>query len=629
MPALVEFDTIPQMFTRLYMHYEGQRRTAVSYKDRTTKEWTDIPWEMFGDQVNAMAGYLHKRGIEAGDRVAILSENRPEWALTDLGTQLLGAANVSLYTSLPASQVAYILKDSGAKLFVVSTSIQLRKAKEVFDECPDLAEIVAMSELRGDHPEYVRTWDEVFEEGKAHFKENKDEIASKTESVAPDDLSALIYTSGTTGAPKGVMLTHRNVCSNVLQSLPRVPFGPDDHHLSFLPLCHSFERTAGYVAILASGAKITYAESIDAVSRNITEVGPTVMISVPRLFERIYNTVVKSIEDGSPLKKHLFEWSVRTGKKVAEAKNAGKQPGPLLMLQHLLSQKLVFARLHEKLGGNLRFAVSGGAALPKAIGEFFQAAGVKIIEGYGLTETAPILTINPFDRPRFGTVGHVIPGVTVGIMRISDGEIIGQLSGDDYPSDLSTEEGEIVARGPNIMKGYWNSEEATAEAIDADGWYHTGDVGRFDAGYLTITDRIKHMIVSRGGKNIYPGPIEDEFKTEPLIDQIVVIGEGREYLTALVVPNMEAVKTFAEGKSLVVERDEDLLQHPDVIDQFGAVFKTYSRKAASHEKIRDFRLIAEPFTIEEGMMTPTMKLKRNVIEKAYQDLIDGMYAVVV
>ena len=627
MPAIVEFETLPQLFTNLFDLNRGQGNTALAFKEKKSKKWVDISWESLQDQVNAVTGYLHKRGIKKGDRVGILSENRPEWAITDMATQYLGGANVSLYTSLPPSQVSYILKDSGAKVFVVSTSIQLRKAKEAFEECPELVEIITMSELRGEHPDYVRTWDDIMEEGKTYWEENHAKITPIAKTVKAEDLSVLIYTSGTTGNPKGVMLTHENIASNTKLALPLVPFGKTDHHLSFLPLCHSFERTCGYIAILASGALITYAESIDAVSKNITEVGPTVMISVPRLFEKIYNTVMKSVENGSNLKKQIFHWSVATGKKVAALENSGKSPGPLLKMQQSLGNKLVFSKFHEKLGGNLRFAVSGGAALPKAIGEFFQAAGIKILEGYGLTETSPILTVNPFDRPRYGSVGHVIPGVTVGIQRLSDNKIIGQQSGDNYPSTLSTEEGEIIARGPNIMKGYWNNEEATSEAIDPDGWYHTGDIGRFDNGYLLITDRLKHMIVSRGGKNIYPGPIEDGFKSETTIDQLMVVGEGREYLTALVVPSLDALKGVAKEEGVTYEKPSELLEHEVIQKHFKALFRKYSKTAAAHEKIRDFRLIEDPFTVENGMMTPTLKLKRKVVEKNYSELIESMYGV--
>ncbi len=625
MPAIVAFDTIPQLFNRLVAHYRGQHRPALRYKDRRTKTWVDITWEELEQRVHALAGYLHKQGVRPGDRVAILSENRPEWAITDLATQILGGINVALYTSLPASQVGYIVKDSGARILVVSSAVQLRKAETIFDECPALQEIVTLSEMRKDHPPYVRAWDDVLAEGTTYWKAHEAELAALADAVQPDDLSALIYTSGTTGLPKGVMLTHRNFCTNVLAALQRVDFGPDDHHLSFLPLCHSFERTAGYTAVLACGARISYAESIEALSQNLVEVRPTVMISVPRLFERVYNAIHKSVEEGPPLRRKIFHWAVSVGRRVAALQLEGRMPGPLLQTQYRLAHQLVFQKLHARLGGNLRFAVSGGAALPRHIGEFFLAIGLKIIEGYGLTETAPVLTVNPPERPRFGTVGWVLPGVTIAIQRLSDGKIVGQLSGDDYLSDLTTEEGEILVKGPNVMKGYWNNEEATREVFDADGWFHTGDVGRFDQGYLVITDRIKHMIVSRGGKNIYPGPIEDQLKQESWIDQIVVIGEGREFLTALIVPDFEALRQYAQAHHLQAASDEALLALPEIQALFEQSLHRYNRHAPAHERIRAFRLLSEPFTIENGLLTPTLKPRRRQIETYYADLIETMY----
>ena len=539
MPAIVPFSTIPELFRNLVARYDGQNRPVLAYKNRKTKAWTDISYEELRDDVHAFAGFLHARGIGPGDRVAILAENRPEWTVTDLATQLLGAVNVSLYTTLPPSQVGYIVKDSGSKVLVVSTAMQQRKADDIRESCPDLATVVAM-EPRKDSGESVVSWEAALVEGRAHYAAHRVEIDALAAAVAPDDLCALIYTSGTTGVPKGVMLTHRNFCENVNSALARLDFGPGDHHLSFLPLCHSFERTAGYTGMMACGAKITYAESVDAVSKNLPEVQPTVLISVPRVFEKVYAGVMKGLEGQSPTKRKIFDWAVSVGRKVAATTAKGKTPGLLLETQRKVAHALVFSKLHEKLGGRVRLAVSGGAALPRHIGEFFEAAGLRIIEGYGLTETSPVLCFNPITAPRFGTVGHVIPGVTVAIQK--NGEIIAEQRGDAYPSSLTSGEGEIVARGPNIMKGYWGNEAATKEAIDADGWYHTGDVGRFVDGYLQITDRIKHMIVNKGGKNIYPGPIEDQIKgLTPLIEQIVVVGEGREFLTALVVPNLSLI----------------------------------------------------------------------------------------
>jgi len=627
MPAQVPFDTIPELFTHLVDHYRGQDRTVMRYKDKDTKQWTGFSWETLEQRVQALAGYLHQQGIQPGDRVAILSENRPEWAITDLATQLIGGVNVSIYTSLPEQKVGYIVRDSGAQLLVVSVPIQRKKAEAIFDACRDLKRVVVMSDLPDNAPTHFSHWDDAMDAGADYWSAHEDTLAPLADAVTPDDTSALIYTSGTTGQPKGVVLTHENFCSNAKAALNRVPFGPDDHHLSFLPLCHSFERTAGYTAVLAAGAKISYAESIEAVSRNLVEESPTVMISVPRLFEKVYNIITKQASDGSVVKEKIFEWAVRTGKKTVQARRNGS-PGPLLKAQQNLAHRLVFSKLHEKLGGNLKFAVSGGAALPKKIGLFFQAAGIKIIEGYGLTETAPVLSANPMEAPRYGTVGHVLPGITVAIQRLDDNEIIGRQRGDEYPSDLTTEEGEIIAKGPNMMKKYWRRPEETRAAFDPDGWYHTGDIGRFDDGYLMVTDRIKHMIVSRGGKNIYPGPIEDEFKTQRWFDQVVVIGEGRPFLTALVVPDFETLRMRARDHKIDEETlsDEALLEEPDVRNLFRQAFREYGKKAPAHEKIRNFKLLAEPFTVENGTLTPTMKLKRNFIEERYADEIDAMYA---
>jgi long-chain acyl-CoA synthetase len=628
MPAQVQFNTVPQLFTRLFDRYDGRGRTALRYKDREDG-WKDITWESLRDRVQAFAGFLHEQGVREGDRVALLSENRPEWAVTDLATQIIGGVNVSIYTTLPPAKVAYILRDSGAKYVVVSVPVQRKKVEEIFDECPDLEGMVVMSDLPDDAPSTMMQWDEAQESGRAYWSEHADDLSSIAGTVQPNDTSALIYTSGTTGEPKGVVLTNRNFCSNVKGALKRVPFGEEDHHLSFLPLCHAFERTAGYLAVLSAGGTISYAESIEAVSQNLQEVKPTVMISVPRMFEKMYNLVSKQATSGSAIQEKVFDWAVRTGRKYADAsQNGSGGAGPLLKAQRAIAHRLVFSKLHEKLGGNLKFAVSGGAALPKEIGKFFQAAGVTIIEGYGLTETAPVMAVNPLDDPRYGTVGHVLPGVTVAIQRLDDAEVIGEVSGDDYPTDVTTAEGEIITKGPNVMKEYWKRPEETRSVFDPEGWYHTGDVGRFEDGYLQITDRIKHMIVSRGGKNIYPGPIEDEFKTLGWVDQIMIVGEDRPFLTALVVPDFESLRMRARDQAIDESKydNDELVELDEVRKLYDREFRKYNRDAASHEKIRNFHLLTDPFTVEDGTLTPTLKLKRRIIEDRYETEIDEMYA---
>lgn len=625
MPAQVEFDTIPQLFRRLWDRYRGQERPVLRHKVRG-EGWHDITWEELEDRVQALAGYLHRQSVRKGDRVALLSENRPEWAISDLGTQLIGAVNVSIYTSLPPAKVAYILRDAGAKVCIVSVPVQRKKIEEIADECPALEEVIVMSETPDASPVPMTQWDEALEAGRNYWTDHEDELVDIAEGIAPEDTSALIYTSGTTGEPKGVVLTNRNFCSNVKAALQRVPFGEDDHHLSFLPLSHAFERTAGYTAVLAAGATISYAESIEAVSQNLLEVQPTLMISVPRMFEKVYKRVTKQAGEGGTMKQKIFDWAVRVGKRYAQAQQSGGA-GLLLRMQRAAAHRLVFSTLHEKLGGNLRFGVSGGAALSEEIGTFFQAAGITIIEGYGLTETAPVLTVNPMDAPRYGTVGHILPGVTVAIQPLDGNELAAMVSGNDYPTSATTPEGEILVKGPNVMRKYWNRPEETRAVFDKNGWYHSGDVGRFEDGYLKITDRIKHMIVTEGGKNVYPGPIEESFKTNGWIDQIVVIGEGRPFLTALVVPDFDALRMRARDENIDESDydDAELLELDEVQAVFQDIFTAYNREAAAHEKIRNFRLLAEPFTVEEGTLTPTLKLRRSVIEERYGDRIDAMY----
>jgi long-chain acyl-CoA synthetase len=626
MSAQVEFDTVSQLFRRLCETYRGQERPLLRYKDRGDG-WKDLTVGDVEQRVQALAGFLHEEGVRKGDRVAILSENRPEWVVADQAAQALGGVNVTIYTSLPPAKIAYILRDSGARVLVVSVPVQRKKVEEILDECPDLERVVVMSEVPEEASDAYVHWSDALEHGAEVWAAHEDTLSGIVDRIEPDDTSSLIYTSGTTGEPKGVVLSHRNFCSNVKAALKQFPIGPTDHHLSFLPLAHAFERTAGYLAMLAAGATISYAESIEAVSQNLLEVQPTVMISVPRVFEKVYNRVTKQASEGGAVKQKLFEWAVGAGKKHAKADQNGSA-GPLLKAQNALAQRLVFSKLHEKLGGNLRFAVSGGAALPKKIGTFFQAAGITIVEGYGLTETAPIMTANPLDAPRYGTVGHVLPGVTVGIQELDSNEIIGSVGGDEYPTGATTEEGEILVKGPNVMQEYWKRPEETRSVFDPDGWLHTGDVGRFENGYLKITDRIKHLIVSRGGKNIYPGPIEDEFKTQAWFDQMMVVGEDRPFLTALVVPDFESVRMKARDLGIQESNfsDEEIIGMEDVQSLFDQAFNTYNRNASAHEKIRNFHLIADPFSVEQGTLTPTMKLKRSVIEDRYADEIDEMYA---
>ena len=623
MPTVVAFETLPELFTNLSKKYSDTDKVAFGRKPNPDGEYETIGWDEVTEDVKNLAAYMIEHGIEAGDRVAILSENRYEWAVIDYALQLIGGVNVSLYTTLPPSQCEYILQDSEAKLFFVSTGIQLKKAIEIFDRCEHINRVVAIDrpkvEEYMDEP-YVTLFEKVMAEGMKLYPKYEEEIDDRIKAIEPEDLATLIYTSGTTGKPKGAMLTHRNIVSNIKAAHQHINIFDTDRCLSFLPLCHAFERTAGFYAMMAGGAEIFYAESVDTVARNMTEVHPTIIISVPRLFEKIYNLVTKSVEEGTAVKQKIFNWAFDVGRKYSEGKRG------LVSLQKTLADKLVFDKLKERTGGNIRFFVSGGAALPAEIGTFFMAAGLNILEGYGLTETSPIMCANKYGEERMGTVGKVLNGVTVGIQRLEDSKIIAEVSGEDYPTGLTSEAGEILCKGPNVMKGYWKNDEATREMIDEDEWLHTGDVGRFVDGNLQITDRIKHMIVNAGGKNIYPGPIEDMFKTSKWVDQLVVVGERQAYMAALIVPDFDVLKSYAESNDISFDSQEELIEADDIQSIYRKEIRSYSKDLASHEKIRDFRLVPSEFTVESGELTPTLKVKRRIIEDKYSHLINDIFA---
>ncbi|MCC5914296.1 MAG: long-chain fatty acid--CoA ligase [Balneolaceae bacterium] len=623
MPTIVAFETLTELYQSLTKKYEKSDKTAFAFKPGPDESYKTLTWDAVKEDVTAVASYMLEFGIEKGDRVAILSENRYEWALVDLAIQMVGGINVSLYTTLPSGQCEYILQNSEAKLFFVSTGIQLKKAVEVFDNCKHLKHVVAFDEPKVEkylEEKYVTLFDTICTHGSKVEQKHKETLKKRATEVKPEDVATLIYTSGTTGQPKGAMLTHRNIVSNVKSAHDAISISESDRCLSFLPLCHSFERTGGYYAMMAGGAEIYYAESVDTVAKNMLEAHPTIVVSVPRLFEKIYNLVKKNVQEGSAIQQSIFSWALNVGERYWKGERG------LVSMQKKIADRLVFEKLRQRTGGNIRFFVSGGAALPSEIGAFFMSAGLNILEGYGLTETSPVMCCNRYGEEEMGTVGKVINGVTVGIQHLEDNRIIAEISGEDYPTDLTSEPGEILNRGPNTMKGYWKNDEATKEMIDDDGWLHTGDVGRFVNGRLQITDRIKHMIVNAGGKNIYPGPIEDKFKTSPWIDQLVVVGERRSFMAALIVPDFEALEKHAKQNNISYNDIEDLISKEAVKNIFSKEIHSFSKELASHEKIRDFRLIASEFTVETGELTPTLKVKRRIIEDKYSHLIEDIFS---
>ena len=539
--------------------------------------------------------------MRRGDRVAILSENRPEWAITDYACLAARAADVPIYPTLPARQAEYILRDSGAVAVVVSTAAQLEKVRSVRTRLPGLAHVIGLDpETAGPG---VLSFGAVLARGRAARDRHPDWHDSAL-NAAPDDLATLIYTSGTTGDPKGVMLSHGNIASNVTTCVDLFSFTAEDECLSFLPLSHIFERMFGHYCMFHAGVVINYAESIDAVPANMVEIRPHLMASVPRLYEKIYARVLDSVRSSSPLRQRIFAWGRRVGERWAELA-IEKRPVPAgLQAQKLLADRLVFAKLRKRTGGRIRFFISGGAPLSPDIARFFYAAGLPVLQGYGLTETSPVMAVNTFQHHRLGTVGKAIPDVRIRI----------------------APDGEIVTRGPNVMCGYFNKPEATAEAIDEEGWFHTGDIGMLDAdGYLSITDRKKDLIVTAGGKNIAPQPIENLAKSSKFVATAVMIGDRRPFPVMLVVPNATQVKGWADHKGLPDGDLEHLLSLPEVRQKIEREVRMTLRDLAQFEMPKKLLLLPRDFTLESGELTPTLKVRRRIVEERHRAAIEALY----
>ncbi|MGE5092444.1 MAG: AMP-dependent synthetase/ligase [Bacillota bacterium] len=565
--------------------------------------WTDLSYRDLEQRVRSLASAFRALGIGPGDRVAILSENRPEWAMTDYACLTIRAADVPIYPTLPARQIEFILRDSGARAVVVSSAEQLAKIEEIRDRLGDLEHVIAMDD--------AAKGDAVLQFGSLTHR-RADELIPADEwrrdalAVGPDDLATLIYTSGTTGDPKGVMLTHGNLTSNVIAGLTVLALRDTDECLSFLPLSHVFERMAGHYCMMQAGTIITYASSVDTVPAEMLEIRPTVVLSVPRLYEKIYARVLENATSGSHLKKQLFFWAKHTGETWAEY-TLSRRPIPRgLALRYRVARKLVFSKLHARVGGRLRFFVSGGAPLAADIARFFYAAGLPILEGYGLTETSPVIAVNTFGAVKLGSVGRPLPGVEVRI----------------------APDGEILTRGPHVMKGYFGKPEATAEAIDPDGWLHTGDIGVLDAeGFLRITDRKKDMIVTAGGKNIAPQPIENLVKTSKFVSNAVMLGDRRKFPIMLVVPNIENLKAWATRKGIRFNADDGtafLALEPVRAKMDREVLRPLA-DLAHFEVPKRLLLLPEDFSVETGELTPTLKVKRRVVEQNHREAIEALY----
>ncbi len=555
------------------------------------------------ERVRRTALGLRKLGVQRGDRVGILSTNRPEWAIADLGCLTAQLADVPIYPTLPAEQIAYILSDASAVALFVSDAGQLEKIAAIRGQLPGLRHVISFEATRPAGADLTLT--ELEAMGQA--TETPEVIAryrGDALEVQPHELATLIYTSGTTGPPKGVMLTHDNLFSNVEASRQVLPFGPGELSLSFLPLSHIFERMAGHYLMLAVGASIAYAESNESVPSNLLEVRPTFVLSVPRLYEKFYARVLENALSGGAVKKQIFFWARAVADRWSARTLAGQSVGPLLGLQYRIAQRLVFSKLRERMGGRLRVFVSGGAPLAPEINRFFYSAGLIILEGYGLTETSPVIAVNTPEHFRIGTVGKPVAGTEVTI----------------------APDGEILARGPGIMKGYFNNPKATDEAIDAEGWFHTGDIGELRDGFLAITDRKKDIIVTAGGKNIAPQPIENSMKTNKYVSQAVMIGDKRKYPIVLIVPNFDQLEKWAKRANILWADRSQLIAFPAVKAKIEREVEASLTGLARFEMPKKIALLEHDFSIERGELTPTQKVKRRVIDKQYKALIDSLYA---
>jgi long-chain acyl-CoA synthetase len=594
--------TMPPTLNELFFSaMDRWRDRPVVMRAKRGGSWEALSYADLLQQVRHLSLGLGTLGVRQGDRVAILSENRPEWAIADYACLAALCPDVPIYPTLPPSQVQYLLRDSSAVAIFVSSVEPRAKIDEIRRELPALRHVIVMDDdaAGGDTIPFA----EVQKAGSA-VTGRDEEWRRLALSAGPDDLATLIYTSGTTGEPKGVMLTHGNIASNVAGGLQRLPLRDSDECLSFLPLSHIFERMAGHFCMMQSGAIINYATSMDTVAAEMGEIHPTVVLSHPRLYEKVYARVLENALGGSTIKKQLFFWAKRVGEQWVEYTLGQRHVPGWLAFRYRVASSLVFAKLRGRVGGRIRFFVSGGAPLSAEIAKFFYAAGLPVLEGYGLTETSPVIAVNGTEALKLGTVGRPLDNVEVEI----------------------APDGEILTRGPHVMKGYFNKPEATAEAIDDRGWLHTGDIGMLDAqGFLRITDRKKDIIVTAGGKNIAPQPIENQAKTSKFVSNAVMLGDRRKFPIMLIVPNQGQLEMWAERKGVRAESWEALLVTPEVQAKMDRELKRVLRDRAHFEMPKKLLLLPEDFSIESGDLTPTLKVRRRVVEKRFAREIDALY----
>jgi len=595
-------DTIPLMFFARAAKY----RNRCALKVKRAGKYCDISWLEFEDKVKNLAYGLLTLGLSPGDKVGLLSENRPEWAYSDLAVLSIGCADTPLYPTDVANQIGYILADSDSKIVIVSNRDQLAKILAIRSKTPALRKIIVMDPPPGLEDKDIVSFDSVIRIGAENASKVRPEFESRIQSAKKDDLASIIYTSGTTGEPKGVCLTHDNFLSNCRSCLELLPLGEDDLSLSFLPLSHVFERMASYYFTIFIGGTIAYAENLDSLQQNLKEVRPTYVCSAPRFYEKMQINIMNSVAQSPPLKQQMFNRLLRVAKKYTEARLNRIDVDPITWLRYHLAKIFVFSKAQKAVGGRIKFFISGGAPLSKELAEFLYSLGIIVLEGYGLTETSPVVSCNTLKGIKFGSVGRPVKGVEVRIAA----------------------DGEILVSGPSVMKGYYKKEKETRDALAADGWLHTGDIGFIDEeGFLHITDRKKDIIITASGKNLAPQPIENLLKSDSYLQEVVLQGDKRPYLTALVVPNFDALKGLALRQGIPYVAAEELVKHPRVHEFLAKRIEERQKDLANYEKIKKFTLLDRNLTIKEGEITPTLKVKRRVISEKYKKILDKMYEI--
>ncbi len=594
-------DTLARMFWSRVQR--SADRPAQQFK--RDGAWQTLTWRQAGDIVQELALGLLALGRQPGEAVALLSASRVEWVQADMAILSTGGVSVPIYPSYPPDLIAYVVNDSQARTLIVEDPAQLAKALEARPRMPALEHIVVMTGYEATQPpEMILTWQSLRRLGRDRSAALQSTLAERLASTRPEDIATIVYTSGTTGPPKGVVQTHGNHMAALTGAGHDRRIEEGWVHLLFLPLAHSFARLESFLGPF-EGLTTAFAENLDKVGDNLRETRPHFICSVPRVFEKVYAKILAGVAAGSPLKKRIFNWAIGVGRAVSRLQQAGKPIPASLALRHRLAHKLVFAKLHAALGGRLQWAVSGGAPLSRDIAEFFHAAGILVLEGYGLTETCPVLTSNQPTRFKFGSVGRSLSGIELKIAA----------------------DGEILARGPNIAtRGYFKQPEATREVFEPDGWFHTGDIGHLDAdGFLFITDRKKDLIVTAGGMNLAPQNIENLLKADPFVSQAMVYGDRRPYPVALITVNPEELQKFAQEQGILASDPTVLVKHPRIVERVERIVEEKNTQLQSYAKIKKFSILPSDFSQEGGELTPTLKIKRKVVTDKYRQLLDELY----